>query len=51
MFQNIGFTEIAVVLLVLFIIFFPKKLPEIAKGIIRFFRELGDSFKEGFKEK
>lgn len=51
MFRNIGFTEIAIVALVLFVVFFPKKLPEIAKGIIKFFKELGNSFKEGFKEK
>jgi len=50
MFRNIGLTEIAIVVLVLFIIFFPKKLPEMAKNIIKFFRELGQSFKEGFKE-
>lgn len=51
MFRNIGVTEIAVVLLVLFILFFPKKIPEFARGIIKFFRELGQSYKEGFKTK
>lgn len=51
MFRNIGLTEIAIALLVLFVIFFPKKIPEFVRGLIKFFRELGQSFKEGFKGK
>lgn len=51
MFRNIGLTEIAIVVLVLFILFFPKKLPEFARNIVKFFKEVGKSFKEGFKEK
>lgn len=51
MFRSIGLTEILIIALVLFVIFFPKKIPEFVRGTIKFFRELGQSFKEGFKEK
>jgi|DewCreStandDraft_4_1066084.scaffolds.fasta_scaffold145068_1 sec-independent protein translocase protein TatA len=33
MFENIGGTELLVILLVVFIFFGPKKLPEIGKGL------------------
>lgn len=35
MFENIGGTELLVILLVVFIFFGPKKLPEIGKGLGR----------------
>ena len=51
MFKNIGAIEISIVAVVILIIFFPKKLPEFARGIVQFFKEIGKSFKEGSKSK
>lgn len=43
--QNIGMPEILIVAVVLLIIFGPKKLPELAKGITQAVREISSSFK------
>ena len=51
LFNNIGSTEIIIVAVVVLILFFPKKLPEFAKGLVQFFKEIGKSFKEGTSSK
>ena len=48
--QNIGATEIIIVAVVLIIIFGPKKLPELAKGIGEAVKEIGKAFSGGSKE-
>ena len=48
--QNIGATEIVIVAIVLLIIFGPKKLPELAKGIAEAVKEIGKAFKGETKE-
>ena len=48
--QNIGTTEIVIVAVVLLLIFGPKKLPELAKGIGEAIKEIGKAFKGGEKE-
>ena len=49
--QNIGMPEIVVVAVVLLIIFGPKKLPELAKGISDAVKEIKKSFAGGVEEK
>lgn len=44
--QNIGTTEIIIVAVVLLIIFGPKKLPQLAKGITEAVKEIISGFKE-----
>jgi sec-independent protein translocase protein TatA len=48
--QNIGMPEILVVAVVLLVIFGPKKVPELAKGISDAVRELTSGFKGKKKE-
>lgn len=45
MFQNIGTTEIIIILVVLMILFGAKKIPEFARGL----GEAGTEFKKGLK--
>ncbi len=45
MFENIGGTEILVILLVMFIFFGPKKLPEIGKNLGKAVREFRGAMK------
>ncbi len=45
MFENIGGTEILVILLVMFIFFGPKKLPEIGKNLGKAIREFRGAMK------
>ncbi len=45
MFENIGVTEILVILLVMFIFFGPKKLPEIGKNLGKAIREFRGAVK------
>ena len=45
MFRNIGTTEIVIVLVVLLVIFGPKKIPEFAKGIAEALKEFQKAFK------
>ena len=45
MFEHIGGTELLVVLLVVFIFFGPKKLPEIGKNLGRAVREFRSAMK------
>lgn len=44
-FEKIGTTEIIIVAVVLLIIFGPKKLPELARGIAQAIKELTSGFK------
>ncbi len=46
MFQNIGFPELLVILLVVLLLFGAKRLPEIARGMGKSIHE----FKKGLKE-
>lgn len=48
-FEKIGTTEIIIVAVVLLIIFGPKKLPELARGIAQAFKELTSGFKSETK--
>ena len=50
MFRNIGTTEIIIVLAVLLVIFGPKKIPELAKGITEALKEFRGLFEGGKKE-
>lgn len=43
---NIGFGELVVILAIALLVFGPKRLPDVAKGIGRSF----NAFKEGLKE-
>ena len=45
MFRNIGATEIVIVLVVLLVIFGPKKIPEFAKGIAEALKEFQGVFR------
>ena len=45
MFRNIGTTEIVIVLVVLLVIFGPKKIPEFAKGIAEALKEFQGVFR------
>lgn len=45
MFENIGGTEVLVILLVMFIFFGPKKLPEIGKNLGKAIREFRGAMK------
>ncbi len=45
--QNIGMPEILVVAVLLLIIFGPKKLPELAKGITQAIKEISTGLKGG----
>ncbi len=45
MFENIGGTEVLVILLVVFIFFGPKKLPEIGKNLGKAVREFRGAMK------
>ncbi len=45
MFENVGGTEILVILLVMFIFFGPKKLPEIGKNLGKAIREFRGAMK------
>lgn len=45
MFRNIGTTEIVIVLVVLLVIFGPKKIPEFAKGIAEALKEFRGVFR------
>ncbi len=45
MFENVGGTEILVILLVMFIFFGPKKLPEIGKILGKAIREFRGAMK------
>lgn len=49
--ENIGMPEILVVAVVLLVIFGPKKLPELAKGISDAVKEITSGFKGEKKEK
>jgi len=49
--RNIGTTEIVIIAVVLLILFGPKKLPELAKGIGEAIKEIGKVFKGGKEEK
>ena len=42
--EKIGMPEIAIVAVVLLIIFGPKKLPELAKGISQAIKEMSNAF-------
>lgn len=44
--KNIGTTEIIIVAVVLLIIFGPKKLPQLAKGIAEAVKEIVSGFKD-----
>ena len=44
-FERIGTTEIVVVAVVLLVIFGPKKLPELAKGITQAIKEISSVMK------
>ncbi len=50
-FERIGTTEIVVVAVVLLVIFGPKKLPELAKGITQAIKEVSSAMKGEEKEK
>lgn len=45
MFQNIGTTEIIIILIVLMVLFGAKKIPEFARGL----GQAGTEFKKGLK--
>jgi sec-independent protein translocase protein TatA len=45
MFDNIGGTELLVILLVVFIFFGPKKMPELGKNLGRGIREFKDAMR------
>lgn len=51
MFKSIGWPEILIVALVLLILFGSKKIPEFARGLINFFKEIKKSFKDGTSSK
>jgi sec-independent protein translocase protein TatA len=51
MFKNIGLPEILIVALVVLILFGSSKIPEFAKGIINFVKEIKQSFKDGTSSK
>lgn len=44
-FERIGTAEIVLVAVVLLVIFGPKKLPELAKGITQAIKEVASAFK------
>ncbi len=46
MFENIGGTEILVILFVVFIFFGPKKLPELGKNLGRGLREMRKAMRD-----
>ena len=50
-FKNIGWVEISIVALVVLILFGSSKIPEFARGLINFFREIKKSFKDGTSSK
>ncbi len=50
MFKNIGTAEIIIVAVVLLIIFGPKKLPDLAKGIAQAVKEIKGIFEEKEKD-
>lgn len=50
MFRNIGTTEIIILAVVILVLFGPKKLPELARGIGQAMKEFKEVF-EGKKEK
>ena len=51
MFKSIGWVEIAIVALVVLILFGSSKIPEFARGLIGFFKEIKKSFKDGTSSK
>ena len=51
MFKSIGWVEITIVAVVVLILFGSSKIPEFARGLINFCREIKKSFKDGTSSK